>query len=149
MTKQLPPEDLVKEFALGKAADVARRYPDAVVVGADTIVVFGGKIQGKPQTAEKAREVLKSYSGQCVSVITGVAVISADEQKVKAFTSQVCFRNLLEKEIDDYIATGEPLDKAGAFAVQGEGAKLVEKIEGSFDNVVGLPVDEVKRMLPV
>ncbi len=149
MTKDLPPEELVKELALGKATDVANKYPEATVVGADTVVAFNGKVEGKPHTAEKAYEVLRSYSGRCVSVITGVAVISENEKQTKAFTSRVCFKVLSEEEIETYVVTGEPLDKAGAFAVQGEGNKLIEKIEGSFDNIEGLPVDEVKKMLNI
>ena len=149
MSKSLLPEDLVKELALGKATDVAHKHDDdAVVVGADTIIAFEGKVQGKPNTPEKAKEILCSYSGRCLEVITGVAIVAPSDSLTKAFTSKVCFKKLTEEEIDIYITTGEPLDKAGAFAVQGEGRELIDHFEdGDMDNIMGLPVEQVRIML--
>ncbi len=147
MTKDLPPEELVQELALGKAEDVAVKYPDAIVVGGDTVVVFGGKVQGKPRDAANAQTILRSYSGQCVAIITGIAVVSSKSTATKAITSNVCLKQLSDEEIDDYIATGEPMDKAGAFAVQGIGRKLVERIEGDLDAIMGFPIEEARRMI--
>ncbi len=147
MNKKLLPEELVKELALGKAVDVARKHPDATVVGADTIVVFNGGVHGKPHTKELAREMLCLYSGKCATVITGVAVVGSGKQQTKAFISKVYFKNFSEEDADNYVATGEPLDKAGSFAIQGAGRNLIERIECSFDTIVGLPVDEIREML--
>jgi septum formation protein len=149
-----PAEAYVRRLALAKADAVARRHPDAVVLGADTIVTIDGLLLGKPQTLDDARQMLHRLSGREHQVVTGVAVVSErtagssggrGAQQVVA--SRVLMRHFTAATIEWYIATGEPLDKAGAYAVQGLGAALVERVEGSYTNVVGLPLTETLALL--
>lgn len=149
MTLDLPPAELAKHLSHAKAQAVADTVHHAVVLGADTFIVFHNKILGKPHTAEKAKETLRMLSGNQHSVFTGFAIIDADTKKTvsKVLETKLFFKQLSETEIEEYVETGEPLDKAGAYGIQGLGGKLVEKIEGSFDNVVGLPVAEVVEAL--
>ena len=129
--------------------DMAHRHKEAVVLGADTVIVYKEHILGKPHTPEKAKEMLKMLSGKQHSAITGFTVIDTetDNTTSKTVETKVFFRDLTDKEIDDYIATGEPLNKAGSYAILEQGAKLVEKIEGSESNVAGLPMEEVMETL--
>lgn len=144
----LPPAEYVQQLSLQKAAEVARRCaPDDVVIGADTIVVLDGQILGKPRDAAHAFEMLSGLSGRCHTVYTGLALLRGGEQRLDAAATQVRFRSLTEQEILAYIATGEPMDKAGAYGIQGMGALLVDSIQGDFYNVVGLPVCRLGRML--
>ncbi len=149
MTLDMSPKDLAIYLSRGKAEDVANKYPDAVVIGADTFTVLGNEVFGKPYTKEKAKERLMMLSGKQHSIITGFTIIEKSENKIvsKAMETKVFFKDLTEKEIDDYVETGEPMDKAGAYAIQGLGGKLIEKTEGSYDNIIGLPVDEVVQIL--
>ena len=149
MTLPMPPRELVRHLSKGKAEDVAHRHKEAVVLGADTVIVYKEHILGKPHTPEKAKEMLKMLSGKQHSAITGFTVIDTetDNTTSKAVETKVFFRDLTDKEIDDYIATGEPLNKAGSYAILEQGAKLVEKIEGSESNVAGLPMEEVMETL--
>lgn len=125
------------------------RKDDFIVIAADTEVIFGGGPLGKPSDAADAFRVLRLLSGKVHQVITAVVMIESRSSKVlsQTETTQVYFKNLSDDEIREYIATGEPMDKAGSYGIQGRGGKFVEKIEGPFDNVVGLPMDLVKRML--
>lgn len=145
MTLRLPPHELAKHLSKGKAVAVARDYTDAVIIAADTFIIFGDKILGKPYTSEKAKETLAMLSGSTHSIITGFTILDTKSGKNISHTTEtkVHFRKLTTEEIDAYVATGEPLDKAGAYGIQGLGSELVDKIEGSFSNVVGLPVEEV------
>ncbi len=143
----LEPEQLVEHLAHGKAEQVFRRYRHGVVLGADTVVAHGSQVLGKPLTAERATEMLSEISGSMVRVITGVALITPEFQKTYSVTVGVQIKPLTEKDIEDYVMTGEPLDKAGAFAVQGKGGRLVERIDGDLDSVIGLPVEKVREML--
>ncbi len=149
MTLNMSPKDLAMYLSRGKAEDVANKYPNAVVIGADTFTALGNEVFGKPHTKEKAKERLLMLSGKQHSIITGFTIIEKSANKIisKAIETKVFFRDLTEQEIDDYIETGEPLDKAGAYAIQGLGGKLIEKTEGSYDNIIGLPVDEVVQIL--
>ena len=133
----------------GKAQDVARRHKNAVILGADSIVLCDDKILGKPHTKEKAKEMLLMLSGREHFVITGFTIINTENNDTisKAIETKVFFKNLTEKEIDDYIATGEPLNKAGAYNILELGGKFVHKIEGSETNVSGLPMEEVMKIL--
>ncbi len=135
--------------AVGKAKDVGRRHPSSVVIGADTIVVLNGKIFGKPKNPEDSKKMLRAFSGKTHQVITGVAVYKKDEDKlVSAYEStDVTFRDLSEKEIEDYVNEGNVHDKAGSYAIQDIGGRFVKEIKGDYDNVVGLPVALVKRLL--
>ena len=141
--------DLVCAYnALGKgkaaAAAVGTGLP---VIAADTIVVLGDRILGKPEDTADAKRMLQMLSGRAHQVKTAAALLYKDKTLLQVVTTIVHFRMLTDKEINWYVETGEPLDKAGAYGIQGKGAVLVEKIEGSYDNVVGLPLTAVYEML--
>jgi septum formation protein len=140
---------LVDRLARAKAEAVARRHAAAWVLAADTIVELGGEILGKPADAREAAAMLARLSGREHRVLTGFALLAPGGAPGGAETveSRVRFRTLDPLRIDAYVATGEPLDKAGAYAVQGAGAGLIERVEGSFTNVIGLPLTEVGRTL--
>lgn len=145
----LPLAAALEKLALEKARSVSRRYPDCYVIGADTIVSLQGKILGKPCNAQAAKEMLMSLSGATHDVLTAVAVVHEASNFISTVheVTQVTFRELGEKEIDEYIATGEPFDKAGAYGIQENGRNLVASVNGGFDNVVGLPVALVQKLL--
>lgn len=147
-TKDMPPHELAVEHARAKAVDVSKRLPDsAVVIGADTIVVVDGQVFGKPQDPAEAVQMLTSLAGREHVVISGVAVVKGD-QLVSGFTrTTVKMRPLTAEQIKGYVATGEPMDKAGAYAIQGRGALLVESINGCYNNVVGLPLVTLSNLL--
>ena len=128
------PIEMVKEQALGKARAAVGVPEGSIVLGADTIVVLDNQVLGKPHDESEARHMLERLSGRVHSVITGVALL---------IKGQEYFKKLAPFEIESYIASGEPMDKAGAYGIQGKGALWVEKIEGSYTNVVGLPVEHV------
>lgn len=141
------PHEAVMELALQKAAAVAKFNPDSTVIGADTVVALDNEILGKPKSESDARRMLMMLSGRKHKVYTGVAIIH--KEKITNFfeETQVEFYTLSESEIEEYIATGEPMDKAGAYGIQGKGCTLVRRIDGDYFNVVGLPVSEVYRKL--
>ena len=141
-----PPEAAV-EIARRKASAVAEKYPDDTVVGAVTIVVIDDTILGKPKDAREAASMLKRLSGRTHCVYTGVCVVSDGTANSFFEKTDVTFYVLSDGEIDDYIATGEPMDKAGAYGIQGRGALLVKGICGDYFNVVGLPLARLVRML--
>ncbi|RLC05850.1 MAG: septum formation inhibitor Maf [Deltaproteobacteria bacterium] len=143
------PENLVKTLAEAKAREVAGAYPESWVIGADTIVLIDGEILGKPDSTETARRMIQQLNGQTHEVFTGYAIFC---EAMKTCISgvektDVHFRNLSQQEIEWYIQTDEPYDKAGAYAIQGLGSFLVKRICGSYTNVVGLPVCEVLEHL--
>ncbi len=142
----------VTELAKGKAKSVFDTLPsfessDKVVLGADTIVVCDGEVMLKPKDESDAARMLSKLSGNTHQVYTAVALITAKETKTFVIKTDVYFYDLSEKEIDDYIKTGEPMDKAGAYGIQGKGSFLVKKIDGDYFNVVGLPISSVMRHL--
>ncbi|NLY52016.1 MAG: septum formation inhibitor Maf [Firmicutes bacterium] len=144
------PEALAEALAYAKARWVADRTAEAVVVAADTIVLLdSGEVLGKPRGRKEAVEMLSRLSGQGHRVVTGVAIINSQTGQTKVFheTTRVFFRTLSRQEIERYVATGEPLDKAGAYGIQGKGALLVEKIEGCYFNVVGFPLARLGQAL--
>ncbi|MEJ5357730.1 MAG: Maf family protein [Desulfobacterales bacterium] len=145
----IPPGQYVRELASAKALDVARRHPESWVIGADTVVVVDGAVMGKPSSDEDARRMLFRLSGRIHEVMTGFCIRRQASGKVFSDTvrTTVQFKELAPAEIDWYIRTGEPFDKAGAYAIQGIGTFLVRRIEGSYTNVVGLPVCEVIEIL--
>lgn len=149
MTLALAPLELAKHLSRGKADAVAKKYPDAIVIGADTFVTYGDMLLGKPHTPERAKEMLGMLSGCMHTVITGFTIINKKNgiRISEAVGSAVFFKGLSGQEINDYVATGEPLDKAGAYTIQGVGKTLVDHIEGDYDNVVGLPVAAVLEVL--
>jgi len=136
------PEQNATNIARDKARWVARQNPGCHVLGADTMVVLGQEIIGQPTDAEDAYRILSKLAGKQHRVITGVVLISPQAEEYEtAIVSTVSIKAVSENEIRSYIATGEPLDKAGAYAIQGEGTFLVESWEGSWSNIVGLPLD--------
>jgi septum formation protein len=146
---ELAPDELVKEVSLKKAQSVAGYYEDAVIIAADTIGVNEGRIISKPHSAKDARAMLASLSGKAHTVITGFTVLDTKTQKTvtRSVSTVVYFKKLTSGEIEAYVATGEPLDKAGAYAIQGRGALLVERLEGDYYNVVGLPLSALLEAL--
>ncbi len=144
----MEPRLLVQLLAASKAAAVAKET-SGLVLGADTVVVLDGAVLGKPKDAEDARRMLSALSGKTHAVYTGVALLRCEDGRMRTHLEEtkVTFRVLSEEEIRDYIATGEPMDKAGAYGIQGKGGALVEKTEGDFQNVVGLPLGAVRRLL--
>jgi septum formation protein len=139
------PEAYVKILAQFKAKEVADQYPASWVIGADTVVTIGNSILGKPANPEDARKMLAQLSGQSHDVYTGYAIVRKERgvNIREVVCTKVQFKDLNAAEIDWYIRTGEPFDKAGAYAIQGMGTFLVRRINGSYTNVVGLPVCEV------
>lgn len=139
----LEPQALVVRNALAKAGEVARRNADAVVLGADTVVACGGRIFGKPADAREARDMLASLAGRAHEVYTGIALYAQGRSYSDAVRTTVHMAALTRAEIEAYAATEEPLDKAGAYGIQGRAALFVTSIEGSYSNVVGLPLHAV------
>lgn len=138
-------ETAALRLAMEKAHKVAQGAPDALVIGADTLVALDGEMMGKPDDAPHAEEMLNKLNGKTHDVFTGVAFAAPGCQMGTLCASRVSFKNLSAREIADYIATGEPFGKAGAYAIQGEGRALIRSFEGSFTNIVGLPVRELLR----
>ena len=143
------PEDRPEYLAVKKAEAVFAQHPDCVVIGADTAVFLGNTMLGKPRNESEAEDMLRALSGRTHKVITGCAVVSKDKRVSFSVVSQVTFYDLSEKEIKEYVGTKEPLDKAGAYGIQGKGALLVKEIKGDYFNIVGLPVAELKRKLTI
>ncbi len=145
----LPPDQLVRTLSRHKAEEVAAAYagPEDVVIGADTVVALDGTILGKPKDAADARRMLRALSGRDHSVFTGVTVIRGGTVRCHAEHTLVRFRVLSDDEIDRYIATGEPMDKAGAYGAQGYASLFVERLEGDFFNVMGLPLCALGKLL--
>jgi septum formation protein len=141
------PRHGVRALALEKARRVAAGRPEALVIGADTVVVARGLRLGKPADAAAAVEMLRRLQGRTHEVWTGLAVVRGDEQRTAAEVTRVRFVRLSEAEIAAYVATGEPLDKAGAYGIQGMAAQLVRGIDGDYANVVGLPLARLRRLL--
>jgi septum formation protein len=144
-----PPEEHVIRLAESKVRDVAGKYPDCWVIAADTIVYIDGSNLGKPKDREEAVQMLRRLSGQEHSVITGFSVCHLEKMKndKEAVRTAVRMKGLTTAEIEWYVHTGEPFDKAGGYAVQGIGAFMIESIRGSYTNVVGLPLCELIQML--
>ena len=144
----LPARQLVEALSREKALWVARQEdPEAIVIGSDTVVVRDGEILGKPASPAQAEEMLASLSGRSHEVCTGVTVCQGDRVVSQVEVTQVTFRHLTPQEIARYVRTGEPMDKAGAYGIQGLGALLVEGIQGDYSAVVGLPVCRLGRIL--
>ena len=137
------PIEMVKEQALGKARAAVGVPEGSIVLGADTIVVLDNQVLGKPHDESEARHMLERLSGRVHSVITGLSLLFPLPSLVFPHEPKLYFKKLSPFEIESYIGSGEPMDKAGAYGIQGKGALWVEKIEGSYTNVVGLPVEHV------
>ena len=141
------PEEIVTSLAMQKAQDVAAKYPDDYVVGADTMVVLENQILGKPKSEQDAFNILKMLSGNTHHVLTGVAILHQQQQTIFCEKTEVTFWDLTEQEIHDYILSGEPFDKAGAYGIQEFGSILVKRVNGDYFSVVGLPVSRTIREL--
>ncbi len=143
------PDAFAQRMAEEKAAAVSRRRPDAWILAADTVVTLDTHVLGKPRDRDEAVAMLTMLAGRSHVVFTGVALLQPDGAAADRMVvgTPVVFRALTRAEIDAYIATGEPFDRAGAYAIQGEGAHLVDRVEGSYTNVIGLPLPEVAEWL--
>lgn len=143
------PYEVVMSLAFNKAYNIGKEYTDNIIIGADTIVVYENQILGKPKDSEDAKRILNLLSGNYHKVITGIALINI-KQNIKIIDFEetlVKFRELDQGVIDRYIETNEPFDKAGAYGIQGFGGLLVEKIDGCYDNVIGLPMGKLNNLL--
>jgi septum formation protein len=140
-------KDCAERLAREKALAVARQRPQDVVLGADTVVVVDGQLLGKPTDSIDAARMLSLLSGRDHQVITGVCLVAGGETSVASEMTVVTVSKISDQEIADYVASGEPMDKAGAYAIQGIASRWIPRIEGDYSNVVGLPVALVWRML--
>jgi septum formation protein len=147
--EQLSPSELCQLNAHRKARAVAKKNPDSLVLGADTLVFLDGKIMGKPADIADAQRMLTQLQGRTHQVVTGISLIHlhANRERTFAVSTDVIFRSLTAGQIDDYLTRVDPLDKAGAYAIQEHGDLIVSDISGSFSNVVGLPVEKVEEEL--
>lgn len=143
----LTPAELVAHLALQKAREVFALRPEATVIGADTVVALEDRVLGKPASEREAVEMLTTLSGRRHAVYTGVAVLSGDRVLRHVECTQVEFRPLTRQEIEAYVATGEPMDKAGAYGIQGRACVFIRGIRGDYYNVVGLPVCALHQLL--
>ncbi len=142
------PEELVRINALRKAREVSSRLPnESVVLGADTVVCLGETVLGKPNNKQQAFEMLKSLSGSSHRVLTGYAVVSGTDEKSGVCSTEVKFRALSDEEINFYIETNEPMDKAGAYGIQERACLFAESVEGDYFNIIGLPIAQVYPVL--
>lgn len=143
------PRGWAREWALRKCLSIPRRQADDIVLGADTVVICRGRALGKPRDAVDAESMLRKLSGRAHRVVTGFAVVTQGGRKrhTGSAESMVWFRPLSPREITDYVESGEPMDKAGAYAIQGGASEFVTEIEGPYDNIVGLPVRRLAQVL--
>lgn len=142
----LEPKNLAVENAKLKASSIAAKNSNAVVIGADTIVVLDGKIFGKPDGVKSAEQMLAQLAGKKHEVITGLAICASGQIFTDYEVTEVYFGDMTTEEIREYVATGEPLDKSGSYALQGGATKFIEKIYGDWSNVVGLPVYRLRKL---
>jgi septum formation protein len=149
MNLELKPHQLAKFLSTEKAKTIGVKYTNALVIAADTFIVFKNHLMGKPHTKKEAKRMLTLLNGKVHSVITGFTVIDTNTKKKlsRSIVTRVYFRKMTVQEIEAYIKTGEPLDKAGAYAIQGMGAIIVKKIEGDYFNVMGLPLSSLTEAL--
>ena len=143
------PENSAEYFACKKAKEISSLHPDAIVLGADTVVIIDGIILGKPKDQDDAFKMLKMLSGKTHEVVTGCCLCYGKKSYSFSVTSSVTFFALEDEEIKAYIETKEPFDKAGAYGIQGKGCLLVKEINGDYNNIVGLPVAPLKRHLEI
>lgn len=141
------PKQVVESLALQKAQAIFNLHPDCCVIGADTIVWLNGEVIGKPRSKEDAHSILSKLQGNTHEVYTGIAVITPNETQRRHCITQVTFSPMSQSEIDGYIASGEPMDKAGAYGMQGIGGVFVESVNGSSFNVIGMPINILYQML--
>lgn len=143
-------KSFIESLAYEKAKDVSSQVKEGLIIGADTVVILGNKILGKPKDKEEAIKMLQTLSGKTHKVITGVAIIDKYENKtlINSTITKVTFRKIALREIEAYVETGEPMDKAGSYGIQNAiGTLFVEKVDGCYNNVVGLPLNLLAKML--
>lgn len=147
--EHLSPQELCQLNAHRKARAVAKKLPDALVMGADTLVFLDHQIFGKPADAAEAKKMLLQLQGRTHQVVTGVSLIQlrTHRERIFAVSTDVLFRSLTPEQVDEYLAKINPLDKAGAYAIQDSGELIVSEISGSFSNVVGLPIEKLEDEL--
>ncbi len=146
----LGPKETVRSLARAKASEVSEKFDgDTLIIAADTVVSLDNEILGKPHSEAEAKEMLRKLSGAVHKVYTGLCLVHGDEMLCGAEETSVRFKTLTEHEIDAYVATGEPLDKAGAYGIQGKASIFIEGIDGDYYNVMGLPLCRLDRMLKV
>ena len=143
----LPLENRLMDLAYQKALPLLQKYPDALIIGADTVVVFENQILGKPKDYIEAYVMLKSFSGAKQEVYTAVSLLAKHKHYSFIEKSEVIFKPLDDQTIQDYLAQNEWQDKAGGYAIQGKGRDLIQKFEGSYTNIVGLPIEHLKEVL--
>jgi septum formation protein len=143
----LPPDRLVKHLAEGKAAWVAERHPDAIVIAADTLVILDGRVMGKPSGSAEVGEMITALSGRWHSVFTGLALARAGRTETAHTETRVHFKDLSPQFVERYSRLSDPLDKAGAYGIQTTGALFIDRIEGDYNGVVGLPMALVAQRL--
>lgn len=148
-SSKLKPHELAKAISRDKALAVGGKRKDAVVIAADTFIVFRDKVMGKPRSEVEAKEMLVALSGKTHSVITGFTVLDTADDRIvsKSVETRIHVKRLTPEEVDAYVASREPLDKAGAYGIQGLGAVLVDRIEGDYFNVMGLPLNALTESL--
>jgi septum formation protein len=149
--ENLSPLELCQLNAHRKARVVAKKHPDALVMGADTLVFLDHKIFGKPRDAAEAKQMLLQLQGQTHQVVTGVSLMRLREYRERLFavSTDVMFRPLTPEQVDEYLAKINPLDKAGAYAIQESGELIISEVSGSYSNVVGLPVEKLRQELSI
>ena len=150
--KEIPPEgatpeELVRALAEQKARAVFALHPQDCVIGADTVVDLDGRVLGKPHTPERAREYLHLLQGRSHIVYTGICVLTPGHRDVRSVRTDVTFRPMTDEEIDWYVGTGDPLDKAGSYGVQGPASLFVDHLEGNYFNIIGMPAPTLYEML--
>ena len=145
--ESIAPEERPQYLAVKKATHIAKQNKNSTVIGADTAVFLDGKMLGKPKDESDAENMLKSLSGKTHKVITGCAIVCGDKKTEFSVQTEVTFFELSDKEIKKYILTKEPMDKAGAYGIQGYGSLLIKEIKGDYFNVVGLPVSALNKNL--
>ncbi|TSA24507.1 septum formation inhibitor Maf [bacterium] len=141
------PEEFVLYYSREKAEEVQKSHPDSLIIGADTIVVLDNMIIGKPQNDEESFQILKKLSGKCHEVLTGVSILFHDSQISDIAKTKVYFKQISDEDIREYVFTGEPMDKAGAYGIQGFGSQFIDKIEGCYFNVMGFPIPLFYEMI--
>lgn len=149
MTVSSDPRELVLKLSLGKARDVAKNFSNSIIIGADTVGVFDGQVLGKPHTKEKSREMLGAMNGKAHLMLTGLTIIDTETGKEisKCVETKIWFKGLTSEDVEEYVNTEEGLLKAGAYAYQGLGRKLVARVEGSETNILGMPIETLREML--
>lgn len=142
MSLDLAPGELAHELSLGKAISACKHISDGLIISADTFISCEGELLGKPKTDDEAREMLEKISGQCIISYTGVSVVDAATKKHSSnhCRTEVKIKKLSKEEIENYIASGEPIGKAGAFGIQGIGSLIVERINGDYNSIIALPL---------